>query len=139
MIPIAKKKTLTDLFLGIENSRTLYKKQYGDEKIIENTKKRKLSKHSTHYKYKFIKNYEAYYKKGGQRRNKIDDNLYNKLTGKDPLPVNKAMAKPRGRKRQKNYSKQDKIKYYRSRMNDESLTRNQRIFATNQLKKILKG
>lgn len=107
--------------------------------IIHNTNKRKLSKSSYHYKNDFIRNYEQYYKLGGQKRNRVNDELYNKLTNKDPIPINKGLKKPTGRKKKANdYTDSEKLAYYKSRSNNNQLTDKQRNYANRQIKN-LKG
>jgi hypothetical protein len=72
------------------------------QNIIRTAIENKPINQPNYYKNIFLNNYKNYYKKGGQRRNKKFDNLYTKLTGKEPIKIDKSKRKKSGKKRKKN-------------------------------------
>jgi hypothetical protein len=83
----------------MEAFRILFNTQYKNEKILENTSKKKLKYKSSWYMKHFIKNYELYYKNGGQQKNIYNDNLYERLTGNAPLEPDIKKKRKSGKKR----------------------------------------
>lgn len=86
------------MFADTSHFRSLYYNQRSNEVAIENANRKKLNYPSSYYAEKFIENYENYYKNGGQKRNKFNDDVYKRLTGNDPLPANPNLKKPSGKR-----------------------------------------